>query len=114
MTELPGHGEVWPVSRLVQRLKLILVQELPPLWIEGEISNYSRSAAGHRYFSLKDEKNQLKAALFRGRSRTLKFEPADGLKVLAEIRLEDRNRNGKLRGVSELVAELNLRRDRGE
>jgi len=88
MTPTPGQGEIWSVSRLVQKLKLLIVQELPPTWIEGEISNYSRSGAGHRYFTLKDEQNQLKAALFRGRSRALKFEPEDGQKVVAFGRVD--------------------------
>jgi exodeoxyribonuclease VII large subunit len=88
MNGAPGHGEVWSVSRLVQELKSLLVSGLPPLWIEGEISNYTKSAAGHRYFSLKDDTNQLKCALFRGRSRALGFEPADGLKVVALGRVD--------------------------
>jgi exodeoxyribonuclease VII large subunit len=88
MNPTPGQGEIWSVSRLVQKLKLLFVQEVPPTWIEGEISNYSRSGAGHRYFTLKDEQNQLKAALFRGRSGGLKFEPADGQKVVAFGRVD--------------------------
>jgi exodeoxyribonuclease VII large subunit len=84
----PGQGEIWTVTAVVQKLQTTIAQAFPPLWIEGEISNYSRSAAGHRYFTLKDERNQLKAALFRGRSRALKFEPADGQKVVALGRLD--------------------------
>ena len=78
-----GHGEIWSVTQIVQRIKQLLATEFPPLWIEGEISNYSRAGSGHRYFTLKDDRNQLKAALFRGRARGLQFEPEDGLKVVA-------------------------------
>ena len=88
MNSTPGHGEVWSVSRLVQELKSLLASGLPPLWIEGEISNYTKSAAGHRYFTLKDDTNQLKCALFRARSRGLAFEPTDGLKVIAFGRVD--------------------------
>ena len=88
MSSTPGHGEVWSVSRLVLELKSLLASGLAPLWIEGEISNYTRSAAGHRYFSLKDDTNQLKCALFKGRAPALKFEPADGLKVIAFGRVD--------------------------
>jgi len=72
----------------VLELKSLLASGLAPLWIEGEISNYTRSAAGHRYFSLKDDTNQLKCALFKGRAPALKFEPADGLKVIAFGRVD--------------------------
>ena len=78
-----GHGEIWSVTQIVQRIKQLLATEFPPLWIEGEISNYSRAGSGHRYFTLKDDRNQLKAALFRGRARELQFEPEDGIKVVA-------------------------------
>lgn len=82
MNAAPGQGEIWSVTRVIQQIQLLFAQHLPPLWVEGEISNYSRSAAGHRYFSIKDERNQLKAAFFKGRARGLKFEPEDGQKVV--------------------------------
>lgn len=82
MNAAPGQGEIWSVTRVIQQIQLLFAQHMPPLWVEGEISNYSRSAAGHRYFSIKDERNQLKAAFFKGRARGLKFEPEDGQKVV--------------------------------
>ncbi len=88
MNRAPGHGEVWSVSRLVLEVKSLLASGLSPLWIEGEVSNYTRSAAGHRYFSLKDETNQIRCALFKGRARELRFEPADGQKVVALGRVD--------------------------
>jgi len=78
MNAAPGQGEIWSVTRVIQQIQLLFAQHIPPLWVEGEISNYSRSSAGHRYFSIKDERNQLKAAFFKGRARGLKFEPEDG------------------------------------
>jgi exodeoxyribonuclease VII large subunit len=88
MNTAPGEGEIWTVTQVVQKIQLLLAQEIPPLWVEGEISNYSRSGAGHRYFTLKDDRNQLRIAFFRGRARGLKFEPADGQKVLVFGRVD--------------------------
>ena len=88
MNSAPGHGEVWSVSRLVLEVKSLLASGLSPLWIEGEVSNYTRSASGHRYFSLKDDTNQIRCALFKGRARDLRFEPADGQKVIALGRVD--------------------------
>jgi exodeoxyribonuclease VII large subunit len=48
----------------------------------GEISNLRRPGSGHVYFTLKDERGQLRAALFRGAVRRLAFEPEEGLEVL--------------------------------
>lgn len=53
------------------------------VWVEGEISNYHHHGSGHRYFSLKDDESQLRCAMWRSNATSLKFEPKDGLKVLA-------------------------------
>lgn len=57
------------------------------VWVEGEISNLSRPASGHLYFSLKDARAQVRCALFRQRAGLLRFRPADGQKVIARARL---------------------------
>jgi exodeoxyribonuclease VII large subunit len=57
------------------------------LWIQGEISNFKHHSSGHMYFSLKDDRAQLKAACFRNHNSYLKFRPEDGLEVLARGRL---------------------------
>ncbi len=57
------------------------------LWIEGELSNFSRPASGHFYFSLKDSRAQLRCAMFKGRNRYLDFEPENGQQVLVRGKL---------------------------
>jgi exodeoxyribonuclease VII large subunit len=52
------------------------------IWVVGEISNLRRPGSGHVYFTLKDQRGQLRAALFRGAVRSLAFEPEEGLEVL--------------------------------
>ena len=52
------------------------------IWIKGEISNFRPSQRGHLYFTLKDDKARIFAAMFNGQARQLDFEPADGTKVL--------------------------------
>jgi len=53
------------------------------VWIQGEISNFKRHSSGHLYFSLKDQKAQIKAACFRNNNIYLKFRPEDGMEVIA-------------------------------
>jgi hypothetical protein len=60
---------------------------MPQLWVEGEVSNFSRPASGHWYFSLKDQDAQVRCAMFRGRNALLRFTPANGQRVLARVRV---------------------------
>lgn len=56
--------------------------------VAGEISNFTdHYRSGHLYFSLKDEKSVLKAVMFAGSARRLKFRPADGMKVIVRGRV---------------------------
>ena len=57
------------------------------VWVEGEISNYSRPASGHMYFTLKDDRAQVRCALFKQKALYLRFIPRDGLQVLVRGRL---------------------------
>ena len=65
----------------------LLEDALPSVWIEGELSNVSRPASGHLYFTLKDSAAQVRCAMFKPRSTWLGFKPVDGLHVLARARV---------------------------
>ncbi len=52
------------------------------LWVEGEVSNFACPASGHWYFSLKDERAQCRAAMFKGRNSRIPFTPQNGQKIL--------------------------------
>jgi exodeoxyribonuclease VII large subunit len=79
--------DVYTVSRLNREAKAVLEGGFPPLWIEGEISNLSRPASGHVYFSLKDAQAQVRCAFFRQHQRRLGLTLKDGLHVLARARV---------------------------
>jgi len=55
-----------------------LESALPLLWVEGEVSNFTRAASGHWYFSLKDANAQVRCVMFRGRNQFADFTPANG------------------------------------
>ena len=71
------------VSELNRQAKTLLEDGIPKVWIEGEISNLSRPASGHIYFSLKDDAAQLRCAWFRGRQRGPAINIRDGDQMLA-------------------------------
>ncbi|MCK5918193.1 MAG: exodeoxyribonuclease VII large subunit [Cocleimonas sp.] len=75
------------VSELNAEVSLLLKQGFPLLWVEGEISNFSRPASGHFYFSLKDSSAQIRCAMFKNRNMHIDVKPKNGLKVLVRGRI---------------------------
>jgi exodeoxyribonuclease VII large subunit len=81
----PRH--VYTVSELTRLVRGDLERRYADLWLEGEISNCRRWNTGHLYFTLKDEHAQVRAVMFRTSLRLLRFEPENGLHVIARGRL---------------------------
>jgi exodeoxyribonuclease VII large subunit len=73
--------KIWTVSELTGRVRDLLAAAFAGVWVEGEISNFRDAQSGHLYFTLKDEKAQVKCVCFRTTAMRLKFRPEDGLKV---------------------------------
>lgn len=73
---------IWSVSALNFEIKTLLEKGIGTIWLEGEISNLAMPASGHWYFSLKDERAQLRAAMFKNRNRRVGFNPENGQHVL--------------------------------
>jgi exodeoxyribonuclease VII large subunit len=72
------------VRELTDRLQGVVETEFVDVWVEGEISNLRFvPSSGHYYFTLKDEAAQIRAVVFRNDARYIRFEPKDGMKVLA-------------------------------
>lgn len=80
-------GEILSPSQLNTLARSLLEDSFPQVWVEGELGNVARPASGHVYFTLKDARAQIRAAMFRGRSASLRFAPREGMKVLARGRL---------------------------
>lgn len=69
------------VSALNKTVAQLLERHIPLTWVSGEISNFTRAASGHWYFTLKDEAAQVRAVMFRGRAQYADFQPREGDKV---------------------------------
>jgi exodeoxyribonuclease VII large subunit len=78
--------EVLTVSQLTRVIKDLL-ENLPSLWVQGEISNFKRHSSGHMYFVMKDEQAQIPCVMWAGRNHALQFAPQDGMQVLAHGRI---------------------------
>jgi exodeoxyribonuclease VII large subunit len=75
--------EILSVTTLTQQLKALVETGFPQVFVEGEISNFSRATSGHIYLTLKDETAQIRAVLWRSAAARIRFELHDGLHVVA-------------------------------
>jgi len=92
----PPARTVYTVSELTAAVARRLEKEFFQVWLEGEISNARPAASGHLYFTLKDDAAQIKAVMFRGNLRLLRFKPADGQHVIARGQLEVYEARGEM------------------
>ncbi|HET8707038.1 MAG TPA: exodeoxyribonuclease VII large subunit [Pseudomonadales bacterium] len=82
-----SENHVFSVSELNQMARELLEESFAQVWIEGEISNWKPASSGHIYFTLKDADAQIRAAMFKGQARGLKFAPRDGMQVLVRAQV---------------------------
>ncbi len=74
---------VWTISQVNQAVRALLEESLPPLWVSGEVANWTRARSGHCYFTLKDEEAQLRCVMWRGDAGRLPTDPDEGMTVRA-------------------------------
>jgi exodeoxyribonuclease VII large subunit len=79
-------ARVWQVSELIRQINLDLYR-YNDVSVEGEVTNFTRSTAGHCYFSLKDAKSQIRVVFFATNARYLKFRIENGLQLVVRGRL---------------------------
>ena len=102
-------GNIYTPSELNHEARLHLEAGFGRVWVEGEISNLSRPASGHMYFSLKDEKAQISCALFRSNTYGMSFKPENGMLVQARGRVS----LFEARGNYQLIADSLVRSGEG-
>ncbi len=99
-----NHERIYRVSELNQEAKRLLEEEIGPVWLRGEVSNLTRAASGHLYFTLKDETSEIRAVRFRGRAELIPAPPlADGMEVIAYGRLTIYAPRGRYQFVATIV-----------
>ncbi len=84
------------VVEVVEAAKRVVEHAFPPLWVEGEISNFKTYPSGHWYFSLKDPSAQLRCVMWRSDARRVPATPEDGLRVFARGELSVGTKRGEL------------------
>lgn len=84
------------VSEVVESARVVVEHAFPPLWVEGEISNFKTYPSGHWYFTLKDPAAQLRCVMWRADARRVPATPQEGLKVFARGELTVGTKRGEL------------------
>jgi exodeoxyribonuclease VII large subunit len=73
--------KTWTVSELTARIRDLLAKNFTDIWVVGEISNCREAQSGHIYFTLKDDRAQVRCVFFKQQQRGIKFRPEDGLQM---------------------------------
>ena len=87
MAAVPANANVLTVSALTAQVRSTIESGFGAVWVAGEISNLARPPSGHLYLSLKDDKATLRTVIYRGVAIRVRFEPRDGMEVVARGRL---------------------------
>ena len=83
---------IYTVSALTEKIKILIEESFPTVWVEGEISNYRPHYSGHLYFTLKDKDAQISCVMWRNRASALNIKLEDGtrVKIFANVRVYEK------------------------
>ncbi len=99
--------QIFTVSEIALIVKDLLEQAFPSLWVQGEISNL-KNYGNHLFFTLKDEKAQIRCVLFRGYYNSLKFNPKDGMSVIVRGNLSLYEARGEFQLIANYMEPLGM------
>jgi exodeoxyribonuclease VII large subunit len=100
--------KIYSVSELSLEIRDMVERRFIDIWVEGELSNYKTSAAGHLYFTLKDNRAQLPAVCFRNAARLLRFRPENGKLFRARGRVSTYEGRGEYQLIVEVLEPAGL------
>lgn len=101
--EIHGRRAVLSVSEVTRRVKGCLSEKFTDIWVRGEVSNYTVASSGHIYFTMKDETSVLRAVLFRGYQKDMRYELKDGMGVIVHGNLDVFEKRGEYQIIIDLV-----------
>ena len=95
MQDVKIEKHIYTVSELTRHIKVILEDNFPLIWVEGEVSNFTKHSSGHMYFSLKDKSSVINCVMFKRSNYNLKFEVEGGMQVVAFGRISLYDKRGQ-------------------
>lgn len=92
---LKQEKHIFTVSELTRLIRTVLEDTFQDVWVEGEVSNFTKHTSGHMYFSLKDNSAVLTCVLFRSVNKGIKFEIENGMHVICFGRVSVYDKRGQ-------------------
>src|SRR5438132_9672997 len=100
--------KIYSVSELSFEIREMLERRFIDIWVEGEMSNYKTATSGHLYFTLKDDRSQIRAVCFRTAARLLRFKPENGKLFRARGRVSTYEGRGEYQLIVEVLEPAGL------
>ena len=100
--------QVLTVSELTARIRDLLARNFTDIFVQGEISNCREAQSGHIYFTLKDDRAQVRCVFFKQQQRGIKFRPADGLQVTVRGTISVYEQRGEYQIYAEKIEPVGL------
>ncbi|CAL1329157.1 exodeoxyribonuclease VII large subunit [Candidatus Providencia siddallii] len=75
---------IYSVSNINKNARKLLENQIGQIWLTAEVSNFSQPSSGHWYLTLKDDRSQIRAAMFRNQNLKLQFRPQNGSQILVK------------------------------
>lgn len=98
-----SNRQIITVSDLNRDAKRLLESEFPTLHVEGEISNLAQPGSGHWYFTLKDDRAQIRCAMFKNRNHMVRFKPRNGQQIVVRGRITLYEGRGEFQMIAEFL-----------
>jgi exodeoxyribonuclease VII large subunit len=95
MNDLFAEKHIYTVSEITRNIRELLEDSFPQVWIKGEISTLRIPQSGHMYFTLKDEKAQIKCVFFKNSSARLNFKLEEGMECILSGRISLYEQSGQ-------------------
>ena len=95
MNDLFSEKHIYSVAEITRDIREILEDSFPQIWVKGEISTLRIPQSGHMYFTLKDEKAQIKCVFFKNANMRLKFKLEEGTECVLSGRISLYDQSGQ-------------------
>ncbi|MBN2374296.1 exodeoxyribonuclease VII large subunit [bacterium] len=96
----------YSISQITALIRERLEEQFFEVWVKGEVSDLKMPSSGHAYFILKDSAAQLRCVLFKGNQRFIRFQPENGMMVVARGNITVYDRRGEYQFVCDYIEPL--------
>ncbi|WWO96215.1 MAG: exodeoxyribonuclease VII large subunit [Candidatus Dasytiphilus stammeri] len=97
---------VFTVTNFNKKIQQLLKDQIGPIWLTAEVSNFSHPSSGHWYFTLKDHASQIRCVIFRSYNRTMSFCPRNGQQILIHATITIYESRGDLQLIAESIHQI--------